>query len=1275
MKKTINKKIVATLLILFMLLSNISPIFAASGSGTWVAGQWASYIYTTDNANSKFGVLLRNMTNVNTGEKKTVFCSQHGVDIKTGVKVTGNYYTPTSAIVKKACKIAYFGWYSKYGDYVLNGGISADKKLQYVLVQQFIWETLGQSNATFVDSSIQSQYEALKNTINSQINSTSARPSFDTTTIELNAGDTYTATDSNGILASYNSIDTTTNGIRFQHNKGENTLRITISENCEVESLRVSDATTIAWGLIKEGTEDNDSTIYFEMDDGAQDQLYALHYNDPVSLAFSLKINLLGKLELNKLNTNGDLVDGSVFTVNGPGYNGDVTVQNGKILLEKIKKGTYTIKEKSVGTGYLLNIESYKAEVKPNQTTTQAIVNKEPTGEITLTKTDKNTGNSNRVDGISHHGDVNLKGTEYTLYAKEDIYNVKKTIKYFSKDEEIAKFTFDEYGKATVIVTNKTTPAKLNVEGSTLKGLPMGSFYAKETYVVEGYMQDTQEHTYTLSYKDMNTPVIKIGDTLKNTVQKAKFEVIKISTNTNTTAPVIANAEFTAILTKYVDYYGSFDEAKKHLDQYAEDEYSIFKTGADGHGVSGLLAYGEYTVYETYTPSDEIETVEPFYIKIDRNSSGIIKEYIENDAPFESYLKMVKIDKNTGKKVTFSNATFKLYRLNKNNEWEKVKCKTGLFSTDKWKTDKTGLAVTEDKLKAGTYKIDEIELPTGFLQLEDELTFKINRSNKTLEFDEDYDAYITITVGNEQPTGTLKLDKSVAIRQDVDTSLIDISDLSKIKFKLTAKEKIIDYADGSTIYEKGQEVGTYNLTKEGKLEVKKLPMGKYELEEIETLDGLVLDNTKHEIVFKQEDTKTKVYTNEEKFVNDTTIVEFSKTDITGDKELKGATLTVTDNNGNVIDRWVSGEKTHKIEGLKAGEKYTLKEEIQVDSYVKATDIEFTVENTKEIQKVTMIDKVVNMSKVDIGGNEIEGAEMQVLDHEGNIVDEWVSGKEAHKISGLEEGKSYILHEEVCVDGFVKATDIEFEVSYDKETQHLEMVDKIVDVTKTDMVNGEEVEGAKLVVTDKEGNEIDKWTSTKEPHHVVGLEEGKTYVLTETTCPYGYEIAESITFTVTTDKETQLIEMKDMPILKSIQVEKIDKDTGEHIKSNKFTFGIFEDEECTKLIKEAGANEFEGTALFENLRYGTFYIKELKAPLGYKLSDQVVKIEINDEGVFADGVSLEETEGIYSFVYYNSLLPAVQTGNETNYALLLGIATIAAVGIIGGTILLKHKKNN
>lgn len=1105
----LSKKVIAIILLIITMMTNISPVFAVSGSDTFIASQWATYCSTTE-SKSDWGILLRRLTNSSTGVSRTVFCSEYGKDIRTGVKETGNYYTPTSRNVKKACKVAYFGWYSKYGDYLVNGGTSSEKKKDYAFTQQFIWEVLGQSYAKFNNSTYQSQYEDFKNEINMKINTMSTRPSFDTENIVLEAGETKVLTDTNKVLADYGSIDNWKDGIRFQHNKGENTLTITVSDNCTVEKLNISDNTMKSWGLIKEGTEDCDSTIYFEFEDDVQNQLYALNYNDPVSLAFSLRINLLGNLELSKLNTNGELVDGSIFTVNGPGYNGDVEVKNGKIVLEKIKKGTYTIKEKSTGGGYLLNKNVYKVEIKPNQTATQAIVNDEPTGEITIVKTDKDTGNSNRIDGVSHHGDANLNGTEYTLYAKEDIYNVNKTVKYFSKDEEIAKFTFDEYGNATIIITNKTTKANLSVDGNILKGLPIGMYYSKETHVVEGYTSDEIEHIYTFSYKDMNTPIIKLNEKVENTVKKAKFEVIKISSNTNTTADLIENAEFTAILTKYVDYYGSFEEALKHLDQYAEDEYSIFKTQANGHGVSGLLAYGEYTCYETNTPSDKINTVQPFYIKIDRNSDGVIKEFVENDTPFESYLKLVKIDKNTEKKVTLSNATFKLDRLNeKTNEWERVTCKLGKETLDSWKTDENGVAYTETKVKAGTYRISEVVIPNGFLKLEQEIVFEVNKSNKTLEFDKDYDAYITVTVANEQPTGTLKIDKSVAIRENVDTSLVDISDLSGIKFKLSAKEDIINYADGSIIYEKGKEVGQYSLTKEGMLLIEKLPMGSYELEEISTLDGLVLDTTKHEIVFKQEDTTTKVYTKKEKLVNDTTSVEFSKTDITGDKELKGATLTVTDSEGNVIDKWISGEKTHKIEGLKVGKTYVLKEEIQVDSYVKATDIKFEVKNTNEVQKVTMIDK-------------------------------------------------------------------------------------LVEVIKTDVVSEEEIEGAELIVTDENGNEIDRWISSKEPHHVKGLEEGKKYFLEEKTCPYGYEIAEKQEFIVSLDKETQRIEMKDMPILKSVQVEKIDKDTGEHIKSNKFTFGIYEDEECTKLIKIAGANEFEGTALFDNLRYGTYYIKELRS---------------------------------------------------------------------------------
>ena len=1276
-----NKKVIAIILLFLTLFSTISPVLAVSGSGNFVGGQYASNIKTTDHSANSTGILIRKLINRTTGKQYTVFCAEHGVDFTTDSSYNGSYYTPTNATIKRACQIAYFGWYQANGEYVVDGGILDDSwayevRLSYVFTQQYIWECLGQSNARFIDANIQSRYESFKSDINNKINNMKARPSFDGSTVELEAGESKTITDTNGVLQTYSSIDVTTNDIRFQHNKGENTLTITVSENCSIERLNISDETMKSWGMIKEESRDNDTTVYFEFADGVQNQLYALHYNDPVTMAMNLKINLLGELELTKLNTNGDLVEGSVFTVTGPGYNGDVTVTNGKIKLEKIKKGTYTIKEKSVGEGYLLNTETYTVQVNPNQTTTQAIVNQEPTGEIALTKIDIKTGNTNRVDGTSHHGDASIKGAEYTLYAKNDIYNKKGTIKYFSKDEKIGTYTFNEYGVANAKITNANTPAEISVNGNKITGLPMGDYYAKETIVPNGYTKDENVYNYTLSYKDSNTKVISESGIVKNQVQQAPFEVIKVSTNNNTTAETVANAEFTAILTKYVDYYGSFDEAKKHLNEFADDEYSIFKTGSNGHGISGLLAYGEYTVNETYTPSPEIETVEQFYVTIDRDSKTPIKELVENDLPFESYIQLQKQDKNTGKFVTYSNATFELYRLNEDtNKWEKVQCKVGDKYYKSWTTNDEGIAKTETKLVAGTYKVDEVKIPTGFIQLDEELIFKVDNRNSTLNYDKDWDAWIVVTAQNEQPTGTLKVNKKVTLRDDVDKTMIKEIDFTKISFELVTDEEIIDYADGKAIYEKGKVVGKYNLKADGTLTVENLPMGKYYLKELTTIDGAVLDETEHKVIFEQTDTTTKVYNIDLNIENQTTCIEISKTDITGEKELVGAKLTITDENNEVIDSWISTEKTHKVEGLKAGKEYTLTEEIAPDGFVKATSIKFTVKNTAEIQKVTMIDKVIEMTKQDIAGNEIEGAELKVVDKDENIVDSWTSTKEVHKIKGLKEGETYTLYEDYAPEGFTISNKIEFTVTTDKETQTITMLDKVVLISKTDLVTGEELPGAELVVTDKDGNVIDKWISTNEPHHVTGLEEGQEYTLTEITCPYGYEQAESITFKVTEDKETQKIEMKDMPILKTIKVIKADSETKETIKAD-FKFGIYEDAECTKSIKEVKADKENGTVSFEDLRYGVYFVKETKAPKGYQLSDKIVKIEINDEGTFADGELLEDNDSICTFTYYNKLIPKVQTGNEMNYALLIGSMIISLLGITTGIIILKkNKKEN
>lgn len=1490
------KRIIAFILIIITMLSMAQPIFATSGSGKWVGGQFASYIKTTDNANSQYGVLLRRLINYTTNEQRTVFCAEHGVDFDTGTIYNGSYYTPVNSKIRKACKIAYLGWYKQHGDYVINGGTSDANKKQYVLTQQFIWETLGQSSATFIDSGIQAEYISFKNTIENQIAQMDKRPSFDGTTINVQAGESKTLNDSNSVLSSYPALDKTTNGIRVQHSSGSNSMTIYVDENTNLENYTITDADFKSWGMIKDGTQDEDSMVYFEFKDGVQNQLYSMAYNDPITLSFSMKIESFGKVELQKLNTNGDLVNGAVFNVRGPNdYNKDVTVTNGKITVEKLKKGTYTIMEKSVPYGYLIDTKAYDVEVKVNQTATKAIVNEEPTGEIKVYKTDDYNNK--------------LKGAEISLYAKEDIKNVAGTITWYKKGDLITKATTNEQGMVTFsnlhlghyyvketnapdgyLLNTKEFDAELKYKNQTTKviyldvnnvkdeeptgtitiikkdsktgsvpqgdavftgavykvyakediynkaktkkfysngdlvatrtmnekgtteditNLPLGKYVVKEETASLGYMLDTKEYEVNLVYKDQNTKVISNTTTSLEKVKEMGVHIFKSGIKVNSgETPGLEGAEFTIKLNSavekaysqgytYAEIWNGIDENgnKVNVDsnrvaqaQVIAPTYEVIKTDSDGNAYTqNNLPYGKFIVKETKTPTD-YETAVDFTFSITDDETEIkeiakkTKHLVVNNEQLETYIKLIKKDTKTGKLVTLNSTTFEIKatkdiydRATKKilfKKGEAISQKVGNTTYTSFTTNADNIVIPDNsfnskndnkaevttplKLPVGSYEITEIKVPDGFLQLDKAVTFEI-KNVKDYDTDKDGDFIKEVVIKNEQPTGTLKLDKTIALREDADTSLIDTSDLSDIEFKLSAKEDIIDKADGSKIYKKGQEIKKYNLTKEGKLTITDLPMGIYEIVETKTLDGLVLNTTKYEVKFEQKDLTTKVYTEKLDISNDTTLVEFSKTDVTGDKELKGAKLSILDSENNVIDAWTSTDKTHKIEGLTIGKEYTLKEEIAPEGYVIATSVKFTIDDTNKIQKVNMKDKIVSMSKIDIGGKEVEGAKIQIIDKDGNIIDEWIStkeehkiknlienetytlheetapngfvkatdvtfkvtdekkdqhielvnkvveiskedisgkeiegaklqvldadgnvidewtsGKEAHKVTGLEENKTYKLHEELAVGNYVKASDIEFKVTTEKDTQKIVMVDKLVEVTKTDITNGNELEGAELEVTDEDGNIIDKWTSTKEPHQVKGLEENKTYILKETTAPYGYEITEEIKFVVTTEKDTQKIEMKDMPILKNVKVIKVDSETKETIK-DKFIFGIYEDPECTKLIKEVKSNKEDGTALFEELRYGTYYIKEIKAPKDYELSGRIAKVEINDKGIFVDDEQVEEKDSTIEFTFENKKIEVPKTGDESKAKLFAGAILLSLLGI-AYIVIRNHNKN-
>lgn len=675
-----------------------------------------------------------------------------------------------------------------FAGYYLEHGNSIDWQ-DMAYCQKKVWSIFGSdTNWTFSDSGYQTWCDNAKK----RMSKLDKKPSFNKTNVgRVLPGGSLIVTDTNKVLCDYPAFTKKGNGWSIIHKKNSNSLTVKVDESCTASSFRVSNGE-----YYKDGTGDDDELLlYYPYGSESYQKLIYSAYYDPVSMAFSGSITSVGGMKLIKTSEDG-VISGIKFHFTGPkDFSKTFTTdENGEIPLSGLAPGTYTITEESMDR-YVPN-QSKTITIASNQSTSVAFHNTLKKFRVNVTKQDYEKGHA--------QGDAKLGGAVYGLY---------------KGDELIAQYTTDSNGSFTT---------DYFVCGT--------DWTVREISPSEGYLLNDTVYRVGADPRDYNIEYNNAPDmTVMEQVIKGKISIIK---HTDDGETQIETPEKGAEFQIYLKSSGSFVNADK-------GERDTIVCDQDGFASTKLLPYGVYTVHQT-KGWDGREKITDFDVFI--NTDGKTYKFLINNKNFESYLKVVKLDKETGKRIPYEGAAFEIYDSN-NHRITMQYTYPQVTSIHTFYTNKEGYLITPEKLPYGDYTLKEVQAPYGYVLDDTPIPFVISQENASTDTGV---TVVKVKAKDMAQKGVINITKtgevfsSVEENNGVYTPKYSVGNLKGAVFEVYAAEDITTL-DGTVRYEQGTLVDTVTTDGDGVAKSKELYLGKYTVIEKTAPNGYVHNSTKYDV--------------------------------------------------------------------------------------------------------------------------------------------------------------------------------------------------------------------------------------------------------------------------------------------------------------------------------------------------------------------------------------------------------------------------------------------